>query len=165
MSLLDTLEWRDATADDEELLEVATWVCASWLRVRHTREEIREIPELAHLFVDFGRRRGDVGVVAQDDHETVGVAWARRFSGTEPGYGYVADDIPELSMCVFEPHRRQGVGRELLLRLVDRLRAEGTQGVSLSVEDGNGAAELYEQLGFRAVGRCGEADTMLLDLR
>lgn len=164
-SLLDELEWRDATTADEELLEVATWVNVNWLRHRTSRAEVRENPRLAHYFADFGRRDGDLGVVAQTRTETVGVAWARTFSAQDPGYGYVADTVPEVSVTVFEDYRREGVGRALLERLADRLRTAGYAGASLSVEDGNEAVNLYGRLGYRTVGHDGTAETMLLDLR
>lgn len=163
--LLSRLEWRDASTVDEELLEVATWVDVTWSGRPLDQAEVRRTPELAHYFADFGTRPGDVGVVAQTDTETVGVAWARRFSSADPGYGYVADDVPEVSVCVFEDYRRRGVGTQLLRRLHARLREAGVQGASLSVEDGNDAVELYARLGYRVVGRSGDSDTMLLDLR
>lgn len=163
--LLARIEWRDAATVDEELLEVATWVAVTWDGAPVDRAEVRRRPELVHYFAGFGLRPGDVGVVAQTETETAGVAWARRFSAADPGYGYVADDLPEASVCVFADYRRRGLGRELMERLHERLRAQGVAGVSLSVAEHNGAAELHEQLGYRAVGRSGDADTMLLDLR
>ena len=41
-------------------------------------------------------------------------AWLRRFTAAEPGYGYVADDVPELSIAVYPEFRRQRVGTLLL---------------------------------------------------
>ena len=59
----------------------------------------------------------------------------------------------------------QGVGRALLQKIVAEARACGYR--RLSLETGSGAEfaaalRLYERAGFRAVGRVGGSDTLLL---
>jgi GNAT superfamily N-acetyltransferase len=44
----------------------------------------------------------------------VGVTWALFLDGDDPGYGFVADGVPELSLSVWSGYRGQGVGGELL---------------------------------------------------
>jgi L-amino acid N-acyltransferase YncA len=47
--------------------------------------------------------------------------------------------------------------------LVERARAAGVPALSLSVEDGNGAARrLCDSWGFQKVGRVGDSDTLIL---
>ena len=82
-----------------------------------------------------GAGNGDVAIVALDRRdEPVGAAWYRRFTAAEPGYGYVADDIPELAIArvsrVPRPARRQ-----LAARLGRRAGPErdGDRAISLSV--------------------------------
>ncbi|MGV8978956.1 MAG: GNAT family N-acetyltransferase [Cellulomonas sp.] len=92
-----------------------------------------------------------------------GAAWARTFPPDDPGYGYVAEDVPELGMAVLPAWRGRGVGRALLGAVLDQARTLGRPAMSLSVEDGNDVARaLYVRRGFRVVGREGSSDTMLL---
>ena len=117
-------------------------------------------PELA-LYVEGWGRPGDAGFVAEtDEGRAIGAAWYRRFTETEHGYGFIAPGIPELSVGVVPEHRGRGVGTELLDALVDNAQREGLHALSLSVEEDNPALRLYERLGFRGVGRSGNALTM-----
>jgi ribosomal protein S18 acetylase RimI-like enzyme len=106
---------------------------------------------------------GDLGVVAEDE-EPVGAAWLRFFSRESPGYGFVDDHTPELSMGVRVDRRGRGIGSRLLADLLARARAAGLDRVSLSVETDNRARNLYERAGFVLVDRSGGADTMLASL-
>jgi GNAT superfamily N-acetyltransferase len=121
-------------------------------------------PEIAHYLTGW-MRPGDAGVIAIEDGVPAGAAWWRHFSSDSPGYGYVADDVPELGMAVLEPFRRRGAAGALLDELISRARADSLRAVSLSVEDGNSVARLlYERRGFAPCGRVGASDTMLLTL-
>ena len=94
-----------------------------------------------------------------------GAAWARASTAEDPGYGFVADDVPELGMAVLAPYRGIGLGSQLLDACLLALREAGHRAVSLSVEDGNTVARrLYDSRDFRPVGRVGGSDTLLLDL-
>lgn len=149
--LLEMLErafdWRDDPAFDRALM--------------------RE-PHVAHYVTPWPRGH-DFGVVADrpgvDGPRPVGAAWVRHLTGADRGYGYVGDDVPELTMAVAREHRGQGIGRGLLERLVRTAEQVGLPGLSLSVEDGNAARALYERLGFTVVGREGNSDTLALALR
>lgn len=80
------------------------------------------------------------------------------------GYGWVAADIPELSMAVLPDHQGQGIGGALLDTVCALARMSGFPAVSLSVEDGNGAAKLYTDHGFVSVGRNGDSDVLVRKL-
>ncbi|MGW4020631.1 GNAT family N-acetyltransferase [Streptomyces sp. NPDC005009] len=55
-----------------------------------------------------------------------------------------------LGLCVAEDRRRHGLGRELMVEVLERLRRCGTERVRLTVEPANDAAILlYRSLGFR----------------
>jgi GNAT superfamily N-acetyltransferase len=77
------------------------------------------------------------------------------------GYGFVAEDIPELSIAVVASRRHQGIGRRLLLGLIEASAAQGHRALSLSVNEHNPARGLYESVGFRPVEHHGAAWTMV----
>lgn len=58
------------------------------------------------------------------------------------------------NIVIAENVRRQGLGRLLLLDLLDRARREKARSVFLEVRDSNSAAKrLYESVGFAQIGR------------
>jgi ribosomal protein S18 acetylase RimI-like enzyme len=97
-------------------------------------------------------RRGDNGLLAIEQFQPVGAAWYRLFAADEPGYGFVDEETPELTIAVVPSCRGRGLGEELLSELLDQARGEGYPRVSLSVEPDNPALRLYEQHGFAKVG-------------
>ncbi|MEV7934404.1 bifunctional helix-turn-helix transcriptional regulator/GNAT family N-acetyltransferase [Curtobacterium sp. NPDC089185] len=156
--------FREVTADDTALLRHATLAAMNWQAPTFTDAEL-DRPDFAHYSADFDPSR-DHGVVAVDGDGPVGVAWVRFLSADDPGYGFVSEDVPELTLAVEPRGRGRGIGTALLTRLLAAGRTAGWPGVSLSVEDGNtGARILYERVGFRTVGRNGDSDTMLVRFR
>ena len=96
--LYEAVNWRDDGAEE-----------------RPPFDELLDDPELRRYVEDWGRK-GDVAIVALDRlDEPVGAAWYRLFSRDEPGYGFVAADVPELSIArvprVPRPARRQPAAR------------------------------------------------------
>ena len=154
---------RPARADDLPFLEDMLLASMDWRGDGSTtRERMLATPELAH-YVAGWPRAGDVGVVAEVHGDPVGAAWARLCAEDDRGYGFVAADIPELGMALVASARGRGVGRRMLVALVDAVRASGAPAVSLSVEDGDDRARaLYASLGFAPVGREGGSDVLLL---
>jgi GNAT superfamily N-acetyltransferase len=126
-------------------------------------DAIMSRPDIAH-YVEGWPRDGEAGVVAVEGDECLGAAWWRYFSHPDPGYGYVNDRTPEVSIGVVARHRRQGIGSLLMTGLIDEAKLRGLPGLSLSVEQGNEAAALYTRTGFATLTRIGNADTMLLEL-
>ena len=57
------------------------------------------------------------------------------------------------------------IGRALLTVLLTLARMSGVEAVSLAVEDGNGAKSLYLDEGFATVGRNGDSDLLVRQLR
>ena len=102
-------------------------------------------------YVDNWGRPGDVAVVAHETGNRVGAAWLRIFAPDEPGYGFVDDTTPELSIAVVPSRRRHGLGQELLDALLAAARAAGHESVSLSVELDSPAVAFYERNGFERV--------------
>ncbi len=157
---------REAHQQDGELLTVLLLEAVNWTgEERQTREEMLADHELSH-YVDGWQRPGDFGMVAIGDAgRSVGAAWARTLTAEDPGFGYVADDIPEFGMALLPESRGLGIGSALLAAHIEQARTLGYRALSLSVEIGNDRARaLYVRQGFVAVERVGGSDTMLLDL-
>lgn len=91
-------------------------------------------------------------------------AWCRLFDSIDPGYGFVAADVPELSIGVNSDHRERGVGTALLDAVIAQAAGRGYPAVILSVGDGNRARVLYVRAGFAAVGRNQGSVTLVPDL-
>jgi len=154
---------RDAEALDVRSLSVALAYAADWNGKTPTSPgEAMLRPDLQKYLGDWPWPT-DLGVIAAVDGRDVGAAWARRLTSDDPGYGWVSDDIPELTIGVDPAMRGRGIGAVLLDALILRVRATAAA-MSLSVEDGNASARaLYEKAGFVVVGRVGDSDTMLLE--
>jgi ribosomal protein S18 acetylase RimI-like enzyme len=128
-------------------------------------EAVRLDPGLSPYLTGWGRA-GDAGVVAEVAGEPVGAAWYRRYFAATPGYGFVAEGIPEISVAVDTAWRGRGVGRALVTALIERARSDGIEALSLSVDAANAAAiGLYLSVGFQTVGGNRGHPTMLLELR
>ena len=113
------------------------------------RETVMALPQLGRYFVGMGRP-GDAGVVAVTaDGARLGAAWYRLFSAEEPGFGFIAIDVPELAMGVVAEARGQGIGSALLDALLALAREQGFRALSLAVDRQNPAHRLYERKGFR----------------
>jgi GNAT superfamily N-acetyltransferase len=139
------------------LVEAVNWKGQPLL----TPAEVEADPALAH-YLSGWQRPSDFGVLATNDAgEPMGAAWARSFDIDDPGYGFVANDVPEISMGVVAAFRGQGVGTRLLAALIREARDRDYRALSLSVEDGNRARALYERAGFVRHSRNGTSDTML----
>jgi GNAT superfamily N-acetyltransferase len=102
-------------------------------------------------YVNGWGRPGDRALVALDDFHEVGAAWYRLYTAAEPGFGFVDERTPELTIGVVPSRRGKGIGSGLLDALLEQARADGHPQLSLSVEQTNPAVHLYESRGFRTV--------------
>jgi len=134
------------------------------------RDRILSDPALAHYLTGWpgpgeaGALAEAAGTVRTPAGTPIGAAWLRLLPAGDPGFGFVAEGIPELTMGVVAGWRRRGVGRALLRALAAQARSAGLAGISLSVERGNPARALYQEEGFRVIAGGEGADVMLLDL-
>jgi GNAT superfamily N-acetyltransferase len=115
-----------------------------------------------YRYVQNWGRRGDSGIVAMDGPHSYGAAWYRLFTEREPGFGFVDEETPELTLAVVPSRRGKGAGKELLDALLDRARADGYRAISLSAA--NEQAAFYERFGFETVRESGPAITMVARL-
>jgi GNAT superfamily N-acetyltransferase len=163
-SPVDEIRLRTARSVDGDLLADMLGVVAAWRPGYPTpgRAELLVHPGFAH-YVDGWPRTGDGGIVAESG-SPIGATWFRCFTAEDPGYGFVAPEVPEVSIGVVAFWRGRGIGRMLLEALNDRGREAGHERLSLSVEPDNPAVELYRSVGFARVGGTGGADTMVIRL-
>ncbi len=115
-----------------------------------------------YRYVQNWGRKGDAGVVALEGPHEYGAAWYRLFTEDEPGFGFVDEQTPELTIAVVPSRRGKGAGKELLEALLARAREEGYAAVSLSAAKGQTA--YYERFGFETVRETEHAVTMLARL-
>jgi ribosomal protein S18 acetylase RimI-like enzyme len=156
---------RPATEGDLPFLRRMLYEAACWQPGdRPTSEQVLSAPRVARYLEDWVRP-GDEGIVAVEAGESIGAAWYRLFPAGAGGYGYVSEEVPELTMAVSPEARGRGVGGALLRALVHVAQDAGYSALSLSVEvDNEVACRLYRRAGFMAVASDGGAATMLLEL-
>lgn len=164
--MLAPFTFRAAEAADLDFLVSMLLEAFNWHPERSfSRERILSDPEIAH-YVAGWPQPDDLGVIAVgEDEQPLGAAWLRQLTAEDPGYGYVAGDVPELTIGVRAQWRGRGVGRALLRELVRVADERGVKRISLSVERANYAAKLYTDEGFTVVKQFEDADTMLLNVR
>jgi len=124
-----------------------------------TGDQVLADPRYA-MYLAGWPRQGDYGLVAEEDGP-VGAAWYRTFTATSHGHGFVGEEIPELAIAVIAPRRHEGIGRRLLVGLIEASTAHGYPAVSLSVAEHNPARRLYESTGFVLVEQHGSTCTMI----
>ncbi|AEI46271.1 acetyltransferase [Paenibacillus mucilaginosus K02] len=116
--------------------------------------------------LDGWGRPGDSGWIARTaDGQPAGTAWYRLYTAEKPGYGFVDERTPELSVAVLPGLEGQGIGTQLLSHLIAEAAAAGYPALSLSVDPSNAALRLYERLGFVRTGESGTSWTLLLKLQ
>lgn len=151
----------DASFLGDMLVEAANW-STEWRP--KSRAQILSAPSTAHYLTGWPRGT-DLGVLAEANGQPVGAAWLRYLPATDPGYGFVAPDVPELTIGVAAAWRGRGVGRALLRAIADQARARGIGRISLSVERKNYAQRLYLSEGYRIVDSSdAQSDTMIKEL-
>jgi GNAT superfamily N-acetyltransferase len=165
---MDQSSWsiRRASADDAGFLTDMLLAAANWSPQWKPRSRRRVLtdPLTAH-YVAGWPRPDDLGVVAEAGAEPDGAAWLRFFPASDPGYGFTAPDVPELTIGVSAAWRGRGVGRALLRAVSDAAAQAGTARISLSVERKNFARGLYLAEGFTVTDASDpQSDTMVKEI-
>ena len=109
-------------------------------------------------YVDGWGRPGDTALLAIEGGHRIGAGWFRLFRESAPGYGFVDDSTPELTIVVVPSRQGQGIGQLLLTGLVERAQADAFRALSVSVEEHE--AKLYEAVGFERLTENAHAVTM-----
>ena len=115
----------------------------------------KDHPLLARYVEGWGRE-GDLGFVAIASEtnpnlsQKVGAVWIRLWPGTEKGFGWIAEEVPELAIAVLPEHRNRSIGNRLMAHLLEAAKSI-YPAISLSVRESNPALRLYQRWGFRAI--------------
>ncbi|RAL25593.1 GNAT family N-acetyltransferase [Thermoflavimicrobium daqui] len=121
-----------------------------------------EIESMTARYLENWGQEGDLGFIIEslEEEKPVAAAWFRQFSEELPGYGFVDKQIPEVSIAVLPEYRRAGLGRDLLMRLIDQAKMEGYPGLSLSVNKASATRKFYERLEFKRVREAGNLEVL-----
>jgi ribosomal protein S18 acetylase RimI-like enzyme len=152
---------RPASAEDFTFLATMLGEAAVWRPDKPTpaADQVLADPRYAVYLAGWPRQR-DYGLVAEQDGP-LGAAWYRTYTEVSHGYGFVSEDVPELSIAVVASRRHEGIGRRLLIDLVNASVDEGYPALSLSVREQNPARRLYESVGFVTIEKHGSSWTMV----
>jgi ribosomal protein S18 acetylase RimI-like enzyme len=158
---VDDVRCRPAGAEDFTFLATMLGEAAVWRpdKPTPTADQVLADPRYA-LYLAGWPRQGDYGLVAEQDGP-VGAAWFRTFTEVSHGYGFVAGDVPELAIAIIASRRHEGIGRRLLVDLIEASVALGYPAMSLSVATDNPARGLYESSGFVPLEKSGSSWTMV----
>lgn len=122
--------------------------------------EIIEHPELRVYTDDFGTRKGDNCLVADLNGKVVGAVWTRIMND----YGHVDDDTPSFAISLYKEYRGQGIGSQLMVKMLELLKRQGYKKVTLSVQKANYAVKMYENVGFKTIDENSEEYVMMCEL-
>ncbi len=124
-------------------------------------EEGLAAPGVSNALVDWGKRDGDIAVIALVDSSPAGAAWYRFYTDDNFIRGYVEETIPALVIAVHSDYRRQGIGRKMIEWLIDHASMHNIQKISLMVSKDNHAINLYRKCGFLEYADKGDSLLML----
>src|SRR5215467_5231994 len=111
-------------------------------------------------YVDTWGREGDSALVATDGGHPVGAAWFRLFPAARPGFGFVDEQTPEMTVVVIPARQGRGIGQQLISARLERAKADGYLAVAVSVQRGHEDELLLREQGFEQVRE--ERDTLTL---
>ncbi|MBD1826960.1 GNAT family N-acetyltransferase [Microcoleus vaginatus GB1-A2] len=143
---------RPLTQEDEPLLWQMLYEAAHMAEEgESTVQAVVNHPLIAKYVKNWGRAN-DLGFAAIElnGSQPVGAAWLRLFAEDDKGFGWVDDTTPELAIAVLPEYTNQGVGTQLLARLLSAAKVS-YRSLSLSVRSSNRALSLYQRSGFKVI--------------
>lgn len=117
-------------------------------------------PELQVYIADFGKKKGDIGLVAEVDKKVVGAVWVRIMND----YGHIDNDTPSFAISLYKDYRGFGIGTNLMEEILHILKDRGYKQASLAVQKANYAVRMYQKIGFEIVDENEEEYIMLCRL-
>ena len=128
--------------------------------VKPPAKEIIFQPELQVYISDFGKSKGDIGLVSELNDKIVGAVWVRIMND----YGHVDDNTPSVAISLYKEYRNLGIGTAMMRAIISTVRTEGYKQISLAVQKANYAVKMYEEIGFKTVAENDEEYIMICSL-
>jgi ribosomal protein S18 acetylase RimI-like enzyme len=119
-----------------------------------------EQPELALYYEGFGNGKADHCIVAEDSGKVIGAVWTRIMDD----YGHVDDATPSFAISLYKEYRGQGIGSQLMVKMLELLKWQGYEKASLAVQKANYAVKMYVNVGFKTVDKNDEEYIMVCEL-
>ncbi len=123
-------------------------------------ESIIKQPELQVYLTDFGKKKDDIGLVAEVGTKVVGAVWVRIMND----YGHINDTTPSVAISLYKEYRGRGIGTALMKEMLCLLKQRGYKQTSLAVQKVNYAAKMYKKAGFEVVDENEEEYIMVCHL-
>ena len=101
-------------------------------------------PSLQVYLENFGKRKDDMGLVAEVDGKVVGAVWVRIMND----FGHVDDETPSLAISLYKEYRGLGIGTAMINEMLSKLKQMGYAKTSLSVQKANYAVKMYKKAGY-----------------
>lgn len=79
-------------------------------------------------------------------------------------YGHVDDETPSFAISLFKEYRGQGIGSQLMVKMLELLKWPGYERASLAVQKANYAVKMYKNVGFKIVDENAEEYIMVCEL-
>ena len=114
-------------------------------------------PELQVYIAGFGKKKDDIGLVAEVDKRVVGAVWVRIMND----YGHIDNDTPSFAISIYKDYRGFGIGTNLMKEMLRILKDRGYKQASLAVQKANYAVKMYQKTGFEIVDENDEEYIML----
>lgn len=104
-------------------------------------------PELQIYLTNFGKKKDDIGLVAEVGTKVVGAVWVRIIND----YGHINDTTPSFAISLYKEYRGLGIGTALMKEMLCILKQRGYTQTSLAVQKANYAVKIYKKVGFEIV--------------
>ena len=120
------------------------------------------LPQVKVYWDAWETGKDDHCFVAEIERKIAGAVWIRTFPGEIKGCGYIDEQTPEIAVALFEEYRNQGIGTQLMKRMIRFMKTQKYNQVSLSITKGNPAIHLYKRLKFKTINENEEDYIMIL---
>ncbi|MBP3474822.1 MAG: GNAT family N-acetyltransferase [Lachnospiraceae bacterium] len=121
---------------------------------------IIKTPELQVYVTDFGKKKGDIGLVAEVSGKIAGAVWVRIMND----YGHIDDETPSFAISLLKEYRNMGIGTAMMKEMLCLLRQQGYKQASLAVQKANYAVKMYWNVGFEIIDEKDEEYIMVCKL-
>ena len=79
-------------------------------------------------------------------------------------YGHVDDETPSFAISLYKEYRGQGIGSQLMVKMLELLKWQGYERASLAVQKANYAVKMYKDVGFKTIDENTEEYIMVCEL-